>query len=213
MIDTRSESAQRGSYLVERAVREERREIRRLVLFGLLLGWIMLLVGGFGWHAIRAIPDPMWIGLAALGALFLVAAVVLPQVLMWPERAWMALANVLGSIVMAIVLSVVYVLWFWPVGAFQRWRRGSHPFHAWEGRLSANIPGWEPLHLDEGEPAFGAERRSRRWLLGQFFDVIGFFAKRGHWAMVPILILLLAIGVVLFFVSNTALAPFIYTLF
>ena len=125
----------------------------------------------------------------------------------------MALANVMGQVVMTVVLTVIYVAWFWPAGTIQRWRNGTHPFHTWTHQPPQTAAGWEPLHLDNDAPTTQTTRTSRRSLITQLFGVVGFFARRGHWAMMPILILMLIIGLVLFFISSTALAPFVYTIF
>jgi len=53
----------------------------------------------------------------------------------------------------------------------------------------------------------------RRYLLLQPIVVLGFFIRRGHILLVPVVILLMILGLILFFVQTSALAPFIYTLF
>lgn len=213
MIDARTTARARPRYVVQREAREENREIRRLVTFGLLLGWIMFLVAGFVWHAVPSTVDAFWAGVAVFGLMFLVTAVAVPQLLIWPERMWMALANVMGRVVMTLVLSVIYIGWFWPVGVLQRSRRGTHPFHSWADGQNPVAAGWDTLQLNDDEWTASDGKRSTRSLIAQLFGILGFFARRGQWAMMPILVLLLVIGLVLFFVSTSALAPFVYTIF
>ena len=44
-------------------------------------------------------------------------------------------------------------------------------------------------------------------------DVFGFFAARKKFWLVPIVVVLLAFGVLIVLTSGSAIAPFIYTLF
>jgi hypothetical protein len=41
---------------------------------------------------------------------------------------------------------------------------------------------------------------------------LSFFAQRGHYLLLPVLLFLLLLGLILFFVQTSALAPFIYTI-
>ena len=45
------------------------------------------------------------------------------------------------------------------------------------------------------------------------FSTFGFFYERGHYLVLPILAVLMVLGVILFFVQGSVLAPFIYTIF
>ncbi len=44
-------------------------------------------------------------------------------------------------------------------------------------------------------------------------DILGFFGARKKYWLVPIVVILLAFGVLIVLTSGTAIAPFIYTLF
>ena len=44
-------------------------------------------------------------------------------------------------------------------------------------------------------------------------DLVGFFGARKKYWLVPIIIVLLAFGVLIVLTSGSAIAPFIYTLF
>ncbi len=199
-----------GTYLRRLAERRTAEAVRRQIGYGLVLGWVLTLVAGFVYVCVPSRVDWLWGGLMVAGWLHLAAAVVLPQVLAWPERLWMGLARFLGGLVMAALLTIVYYLMFWPAGLLWR-RRGTHPFHWWTTADEAGHPGWEKIDLVE--PGFGTtedRRRSMPVLLG---SVIGHFFRRSHYLVLPILIVLLLLGLALFFVQGSALAPFIYTLF
>src|SRR5262245_32532279 len=76
----------RGAYLQRLALRREAAEIRRLIGYGLTLGWILTLVAGFLFFCVKSHLDWLWCTLMLVGCGHLAAAVVLPQALIWPER-------------------------------------------------------------------------------------------------------------------------------
>jgi hypothetical protein len=60
--------------------------------------------------------------------------------------------------------------------------------------------------------AFVAVKLGRR--LGTIFELLAAFTKRGHWYLMPLVVILLTIGSLLVVAASSPLvAPFIYTLF
>ena len=113
-----------------------------------------------------------------------------------------------------VLLTVVYLTLIWPLGWWERKRCGtSHPFHGWDITPPSLTTGWEAL------PEFTVQAvanrsmmsgsRSPVWLL---LETLAFFARRGHYLLLPVLVLLLLLGLILFFVQSSVLAPFIYTI-
>ena len=49
--------------------------------------------------------------------------------------------------------------------------------------------------------------------MGFLKDLLGFFGARKKYWLVPIVIMLLAFGILIVLTSGSAIAPFIYTLF
>jgi hypothetical protein len=199
-----------SAYLHSLALRRQAEAIRRQSAYGLVMGWILTLVAGFIYYCVPSRLDWLWAVLIGVGLLHLAAAVVLPQALAWPERVWMAVARWQGWLVMLILLTVVYFVLLWPAGRLRR--RREEGFIAWEDQPPAATFGWRPIDLAETDsgPATQARRRGLPLLLVR---VIAFFFRRGNYVLLPILILLLVLGLILYFVQSSALAPFIYTLF
>jgi hypothetical protein len=174
------------------------------------MGWVLTLVGGFVFFCVPSRVDWLWGALLAVGIVHLVAAVVLPQLLAWPERIWIGLARWQGWLVMNVLLTVVYFTLIWPAGHFSR-RRASG-FASWDDQPPEQKTAWLPIDVVESpESTVAAERRRSLPML--LVGVIAFFVRRGNYLIVPIIILLLVMGLVLYFVQSSALAPFIYTLF
>ena len=144
-----------------------------------------------------------------LGVIHLVAAVILPQALYWPERVWTKIARWQGWIAMTALLSVIYFALIWPVSVLSR--RRTRGFVSWEAHPSGLESAWQPMELIK--PDADSETASYRSLPLLLASVIGFFFRRGDYLLVLIVILLVVLGLVLYFVQSSALAPFIYTLF
>lgn len=200
----------RSAYLQNLALRREAAAIRQQTVYGLVMGWVLTLVAGFLYFCVPSRLDRLWMTLIAVGLMHLAAAIVLPQALAWPQRLWIALARWQGWLVMTILLTIVYFCLIWPASLFSRRRAAG--FVAWDDRPPDSTTAWQPVDVADANDTTRVEQRTRSlpFLLA---SMIAFFFRRGDYVLLPILILLLVLGLVLYFVQSSALAPFIYTLF
>ena len=83
-------------HLQQLELRREAAAIRRQTVYGLVMGWVLVLVGGFVFCCVPSRVDWLWQTMFFIGLAHLIAAVVLPQALAWPERAWIAVFAVAG---------------------------------------------------------------------------------------------------------------------
>jgi ABC-type xylose transport system permease subunit len=94
--------------------------------FGLIVGGVLVLLSAW-WFYRGKFP-----GLApftvSIGGLLILLGLVFPRGLIWPNRAWMALAEVLSYISTRIILALVFFLIVTPIGVVKR------------------AFGWDPLH-------------------------------------------------------------------
>ena len=204
----------RSRYLRRLDERRETDEIRQLTNFGLTIGWLFTLLGGFCWFCVISQIDWFWRSMMTAGLVLLCLGTVLPQLLFWPRRLWMGLAHLQGRLVMTVLLTVVYFGLMSPLGWWERRRRGgSHPFHSWDTNPPTLTTGWEALPQTTPDSiASDAQQKGSRSLVSLFAETLIFFAERGHYLLLPVLLLLLMLGMILFFVQTSALAPFIYTI-
>jgi hypothetical protein len=87
--------------------------------FGLTVGGVFLLLGTVSWwRGHEVAPLVMW----TLGAPLVVLGAVAPSLLGPVERAWMAMAEVLGRINTRLILGALYFLVVTPMGIVRRWR-------------------------------------------------------------------------------------------
>jgi len=200
----------RASYLQQLALRREADEIRRLIVYGLTIGWILTLVAGFLFFCVKSRCDWLWCALMLLGLAHLAAAVVLPQALNWPERIWMTIARWQGHIVMTVLLTGVYYLLLWPASRFSR--QQTIGFFHWADQRPLSKSCWQPIEITTDARPASTNARDRNVLL-LLASIVGFFFRRGNYILLPIIILLIILGLVLFVVQSSVIAPFIYPLF
>ena len=92
--------------------------------FGLTVGGVFLLLGCVSWwRGHEVAPRIMWV----LGAPLFTLGLIAPSLLGPVERAWMAMAEVLGRINTRIILTTLYYLVVTPIGALRR--RTSDPLN------------------------------------------------------------------------------------
>ena len=112
-----------------------------------------------------------------------------------------------GHLVFSALLACIYLALLTPLARLTH--AGSDvPAVRWEDG-AGRICGWQPKRtrtLVQG----GANGRG---LTATLVQVLQHFARRGQWFLLPLLILLLSLGVLLFFAQTSVIAPFIYTLF
>jgi saxitoxin biosynthesis operon SxtJ-like protein len=101
--------------------------------FGLIVGGVLVLLSAW-WMYRGKFPSVAHITLP-LGAVLMLLGLVLPRMLVWPNKAWMALAGVLSFVSTRIILAFVFFLVVTPIGVVKR------------------LSGWDPLNRRGGPSA------------------------------------------------------------
>ena len=98
--------------------------------FGLIVGSILALLGAWWLYRGKFVyAGPVSL---SLGGLLIICGLLLPRVLVFPNKAWMSLAEVLAFVNTRIILAVLFFLLFTPIGLVKR------------------LLGWDPLNRREG---------------------------------------------------------------
>lgn len=103
-----------------------RRSFRAEREFGLIVGGMFTLLSS--WWIYRGKFPHVYPVTLPLGALLVLLGLIFPRALVWPNRAWMALAEVLSFVSTRVILAFVYFLVLTPIGVIKR------------------LSGWDPLH-------------------------------------------------------------------
>src|SRR6185436_21046869 len=110
----------RLSTIIESLIMRRERE------FGLIVGGVLLALTAW-WFYRGKFPVVSKYTLA-IGALLVLLGLVWPRALVWPNKAWMALAEVLAFVSTRVILAVVFYGIVTPIGVVKR------------------LFGWDPLH-------------------------------------------------------------------
>jgi hypothetical protein len=114
--------------------------------FGLVVGGMLLLLSSWWiyrgkFHSVRQVTFPS-------GALLLILGIIFPRALVYPNKAWMALAEVLSFISTRIILAFVYFAVITPIGVVKR-------FFGWDPlyrRAAASESYWRPYSERQRDP-------------------------------------------------------------
>jgi hypothetical protein len=101
--------------------------------FGLIVGGVFVLLSV--WWLYRGKLSGVAQITLPLGALLVLLGLFLPRALVFPNRAWMLLAEGLSFVTTRIVLGIVFFLIITPIGFVKR------------------LSGWDPLHRRSGQSA------------------------------------------------------------
>jgi saxitoxin biosynthesis operon SxtJ-like protein len=93
--------------------------------FGLIVGGIFALLSV--WWFYRGKFHDIRLVTLSLGSVLVILGLLLPRALVWPNKAWMALAEVLSFVSMRVILALVFYVVITPIGCVKR------------------ICGWDPL--------------------------------------------------------------------
>ncbi|WP_054773630.1 DUF5989 family protein [Methylogaea oryzae] len=194
-------------FLARRRFRESSRELTQLLVLGFGISFILMGVGAYKYFIVIGAWDALWKAAMWGGVAALLVTLIVPYFWLLPERVLRKFGNWVGHGLMKIILVAVYYGLIWPVGAIMRSRRGTHPLYAWGAQPTEGMEGWHGKTLP-----YDVANEAGSGNLG-LYKVLLFFVRQGHFLLLPVLIVLISLGVALFFLQTSALAPFIYTLF
>ncbi|HEV2884110.1 MAG TPA: SxtJ family membrane protein [Pyrinomonadaceae bacterium] len=117
--------------------------------FGLIVGGVLLLLSG--WWIYRGKLTGAVQFTLPLSVLLIVLGIVFPRALVYPNKVWMLIAEVLAFVSTRIILALVFFLMITPIGVVKRWF------------------GWDPLSRRSGsresywQPYDGRQRNARHY--------------------------------------------------
>jgi hypothetical protein len=199
------------SYLQRRSARLAYEDLKKHVIFGLVISTIALGIGAWNYYFALGGKDLFFRGLMIAGVAGWAVALILPSLWASVEKATGFFMRKVGAGLFAVLLTLFYGVMIVPVGVVLRRLRGSVPIAMWNGPPpNDGLEGWrsKDVVVEAQIGQIGKASLPRR-----FIGVLQFFLQRKLYVFLPALVALLALGMALFFVKTSALAPFIYTLF
>lgn len=212
------QNAQRGSgdlkltkhaYLQQRTQRLRYEKLKQCAAFGLVLGVGFSLYGAIGYSTGLAFADEYYVIFMCVGLLLLGVGLGYPVLLDVPSAVFRVVAGKLGHYIFQLLLTVIYYVLLTPLALLRAKESAHAPFLSWDTAANSRGYGWGPkqtrtiVHGGTGSAT----------LTGTFYAILVYFARHGRWFLLPLLVVLLSLGLLLFFAQTSVFAPFIYTLF
>ncbi len=114
--------------------------------FGLIVGGVLLFLSA--WWFYRGKFSPIREVTLSLGVLLVLFGLVFPRALVWPNKAWMALAEGLSFVSTRLILAFVFFVIVSPIGVVKR-MLGWDPLNR---RAAHNETYWKPYPERQRDP-------------------------------------------------------------
>jgi hypothetical protein len=123
-----------------------KRSLRAEREFGLIVGGVFTLLSS--WWLYRGKFSNVSVITMPLGAALILLGLLFPRALVWPNKAWMALAEVLAFVSTRIILGFVFFGIVTPIGVVKRWF-GWDPL---QRRAARGESYWQPYSERQRDP-------------------------------------------------------------
>lgn len=202
------------SYLQTKKQREAYEEQKGEIVFGLLGGTVLLLAGILNTWPIRGIfglTDIICLVIIFAGICFVLLGIAAPALLKYPYKGFIFIGEKIGEEVLLIILSLIYLVLIIPVGLIMRKKRKSLGFFTWSGEFPYKEKTFEEI-TESGSKDIDTTIKSS--FLRNIYKLFGTFIRNKSFFLVPAAVILVLLGLILFFAaSNIVFNFFIYTLF
>ena len=207
----------KNKYLNDRKKRLELEEISDLAIFGQVGGLIFCWLSGTAWINLcwfepskwlnyGRVLSPLMVLIFAFGLYMIFCGVIIPQWLNWFYKIFSYIGNKIGEIIFKILLTILYVIFVIPIGIIYNKHRQKYLYAFWDDKYPYDeregFTDWKP-----------ADTSNKKGMAGTSLKLFGMLVNNGQYILIPVVIFLIALGIILFFVSSSVMAPFIYTLF
>ncbi len=199
------------SYLQRLKQRQQLACLKEQIIFGLTLGWLITLISGFHYFFAINQNDSLWQMLLYIGLGLMAITIILPSSIVIFQTPLRKVTEKIGETIFSFILITSYFLLILPVGILFKKQQKNTSFYTWQSRLSYQVEGWRKLNEVNLEPRQLEDKK--RSLVLQVAWIIAYFVRNKHYLFIPVLVLLLVLGLLMFFIKASAFAPFIYTLF
>ncbi len=202
------------NYLEKHNQKKRKQALKNYSCLFIVLGGIFIFLGSWNYYLSLSRFDILWQAMISAGILLAPLAVVCPAILEAPYKAFSLLTQRVGSLIFALLISIIYFVVISPFGALIRHRKSVTTFYDWNGKdVDSNNIIWRDKPLQEQKFDIKLSGQKKRNFNLTLFYVLAFFLNKRHWLIIPSIVILMVIGIVFFFIQSSALAPLIYTLF
>ena len=197
------------SYIEQKKARDAVEAEKNYIVFGLMGGIILMLVGVLRWLAADGFREVLYLCVCALGLVLFLLGIAVPGLLKYPYKAFRFFGNTVGRAVFATLLTVLYVLLILPVGLLLRRKREAQGYFTW----TQEPPEPRSMFADLAQSKSPAQKSGKASYFEIVYRLLAGLIANGKMILIPIVIILVIAGLILFFVSSNVMTAFIYTIF
>jgi len=187
---------------------EHRTKVRKInenSWFGIILGVILSVVAGYQSLCVVGILSVVFNILVVIGLLLVVSGGFFPRALSNPVRLIRKACSALGNIILKILLIPVYVLMTLVNMILHKSYSEKFGFSRWKKSEKEKSSFYDYKEL--------THKNGRFVTVEIINNILDFFVANKIFVVIPIVILLLIMGMIVFFASSNAVFSFVYTLF
>lgn len=203
--DTMKKIDNSKTFAEEYALRKEVSRINECSWFGICIGIVIILTGSYQSLCTVGFVCVLYKILLCVGILLLLAGSFYPLVLEIPVKIIKKVFSFTGGLILKFLLLPVYLMMIL-INVFTR-KKYSEKFRyvKWRKEYSK-----EPLFSDYYN---GTQKKYGNATLDIINNTLSFFARNKMFTVIPLVIILLVFGLIMFFASSSAVFSFVYTLF
>ena len=161
----------------------------------------------FGYTIGTAYSDTFYLTCCFAGAASLLAGIAYPYCLIKPARQFQYIMGKFGHFIFSVLLSLLYFILLSPLALLTRTQQ-RFPATRWEREIEHSY-GWQCKATN----TYTQNDIGTKNIFSTITRILRHFIHHGQWYLLPLIVLMLALGVLLFFAQTSVVAPFIYTLF
>lgn len=173
---------------------KEKKQKFQSIYFGIMFGIVLLFVSIFRLITDMNINnDKFYFILLFIGLVDLFFVIFIPSKLKYIEKVVLFVGKMIGTIILSILLLIVYIIWFIPASIISKFlnKKNKTTFHS-KNKIII--------------------KKSSNNIFSQINGIFSYFLFDGGWYLIPILLIFIIIGLILFFAQSPAVAPLIYPL-
>ena len=185
-----------NSYINERNNKLKRNKEKDNYIFGMVLGFILLLLNIYYFLSTEDIfiNNIIYLFFIGIGVLLILMVTIYPNLVNGLHNLFKYLFNIIGRILIAVLLTIIYFVLVFPIGLIIKKKDNSV-------ETNSNFTDYDgSIELVS----------NKKFTILKVFKI---FCDEKYALMLPLIIILILFSLLFIFVQSSVVAPFIYTLF
>ena len=163
-------------------------------IFGVIFGISLLFVALFGLITDQNIyNDKIYIGLLILSIIDFFLLIFLPSKIKYLKAPFSFIGKIISRVILSVLILIVYIVWFIPASFIYKSKK-----------INTNTT------FEDKQKVIIKTNNSN--LFSQIKSILSYFMCIDNFYLIPVIIIFIIIGLILFFAQSSAITPLIYPL-